>query len=119
MTVRLALLALSLAGCAASGVREGLDINQLPPDVRPDYALFSQRCSKCHPLARALNSGIDQDEMWANYVARMRRQPGSGISREDATQILRFLHYYSLEQQRQKHQHQTQTTAAGAVPGRP
>jgi hypothetical protein len=125
MTVRLGPMALSLAGlvglvagCAASGVREGLDINRLPPDVRPDYALFSQRCSKCHPLARALNSGIDQDEMWANYVARMRRQPGSGISREDATQILRFLHYYSLEQQRKKHEHQTQTTAA-AAPDRP
>jgi hypothetical protein len=33
--------------------------------------------------------------MWVDYVERMRRQPGSGISRADAKPILRFLHYYS------------------------
>jgi hypothetical protein len=110
--IRSAVLALAaVAACATSGTREGLDINQLPADVRPDYDLFTRRCSKCHPLARALNSGIDQDEVWASYVARMRRQPSSGISREDASQILRFLHYYSLEQQRKKGEHATQAAA--------
>ena len=34
--------------------------------------------------------------MWADYVDRMRRQPGSGISPADTRPILRFLHYYSL-----------------------
>jgi hypothetical protein len=97
-----------ILGCASAGMREGLDVNQLPEEVRPDYTLFSHRCSRCHPLARALNSGIDQDAVWARYVARMRRQPGSGISREDASQILRFLHYYSLEQQRKKHERQAE-----------
>jgi hypothetical protein len=33
--------------------------------------------------------------MWADYVDRMRRQPGSGISPADTRPILRFLHYYS------------------------
>jgi hypothetical protein len=32
----------------------------------------------------------------------MRRQPGSGITEEDARVVLRFLHYYSLDQKRLK-----------------
>ena len=94
-------LALAAVGCGAS-VAEGLDARQLPAAVQADYALFARRCSKCHALARALNSGIDDDDAWVGYVARMRRQPGSGISREDTVAILRFLHYYSLEQRERK-----------------
>jgi hypothetical protein len=92
-----------LAGCAASlGRGDGLDADRLPPEVRPDYALFAQRCSKCHSLARPLQSGIDDDDFWRRYVARMRQQPGSGISEEDSTVILRFLHYFSVEQRKKK-----------------
>jgi hypothetical protein len=69
---------------------------------REDYALFAQRCSKCHSLARPLDSGITDDDAWAMYVARMRRQPGSGISEEDARAVLRVLHAYSAEARRQK-----------------
>jgi len=86
--------ALLAAACATAG-RDGLDAAQLPVEVRPDYALFARRCSKCHQLARPLGSGIRDDARWADYVDRMRRQPGSGISRADTGPILRFLHYYS------------------------
>jgi hypothetical protein len=82
------------AGCATTA-RDGLDAARLPADVRPDYALFARRCSKCHQLARPLGSGIHDDTEWADYVERMRRQPGSGISPGDVKPILRFLHYYS------------------------
>src|SRR5262249_50010017 len=90
------------AGCSSSIRSEGLDPSTLPTDVRPDYAIFAQRCSKCHSLARPLTSGITDDNYWSMYVARMRRQPGSGISQPDTTPILRFLHYYSLDQQRKR-----------------
>ena len=82
------------AGCATTA-RDGLDTAQLPAPVRADYAVFARRCSKCHQLARPLDSGIHDDAHWADYVERMRRQPGSGISRADTAPILRFLHYYS------------------------
>jgi hypothetical protein len=75
---------------------EGLDISAYPPDVRDDYTLFTVRCSKCHALSRALQSGITDDAYWADYVERMRRQPGSGIAPEESPRIQRFLHYYSL-----------------------
>jgi hypothetical protein len=99
------LAAISLAGAVvavscASWVREGLDPATMPEAVRPDYALFAQRCSKCHSLARPLTSGIDEDSYWVSYVARMRRQPASGISEEDTVGILRFLHYFSIEEKR-------------------
>jgi hypothetical protein len=72
------------------------------PDAQEDYRIFAARCSKCHSLARPLNSGIEDDEHWVRYVARMRRQPGSGISEQDSVAILRFLHLYSLEERRRK-----------------
>jgi len=98
-----ALVAAAAASCAGSGGRsEGLDPSTLPSNVRADYGVFAHRCSKCHSLARPLNSGISDDGYWAMYVARMRRQPGSGISHDDEVAILRFLHYYSLEQKRKK-----------------
>jgi hypothetical protein len=96
-------LALLLAACAgAQAMREGLDRETLPADARADYDVFAQKCSKCHSLSRPLNSGITDDEHWTAYVERMRRQPGSGISREDAAPILRFLHYWSQEQAKRK-----------------
>jgi hypothetical protein len=89
-------LAAAIAACAA-GRSEGLDVATLPPEVRPDYELFANRCSRCHSLARPLESGIKDDVFWKEYVDRMRRQPSSGISPADEIPILRFLHYYSLE----------------------
>ena len=75
---------------------EGVDVSAYPPEVRDDYQLFTIRCSKCHALSRALQSGIVDDAYWADYVERMRRQPGSGIAPEESPRIQRFLHYYSL-----------------------
>jgi hypothetical protein len=102
-----AIAGLTLAGCPAppSSRSETLDPATLPQEVRADYEVFAQRCSKCHSLARPLNSGITDDGYWAMYVARMRRQPASGISVEDGRVILRFLHYYSLEELRKKGGH--------------
>jgi hypothetical protein len=77
---------------------EGMDPQQMPEQVRADYALFAHRCSKCHSLSRPLQSGIVSDEYWAEYVERMRKQPGSDISIEDTVPILRFLHFFSTGQ---------------------
>lgn len=95
----------ALASCSADQGRmrasgEGIDTSSLPPEVRPSYQVFAHRCSKCHSLARALQSGIDDDAYWALYVQRMKRQPGSGISDADEVIILRFLSFYSAELRR-------------------
>ena len=82
-------------GCSASRATEGVRVSEVPAELRDDYDLFAQRCSKCHGLSRPLDSGIRTDEFWQRYVTRMRRQPGSGIAVEDEPPILRFLHFYS------------------------
>lgn len=96
MALAFAMLA-SGAGCTHS---EGLDTSKMPDNIRADYDLFSRKCSKCHSLARPLSANITDNEQWVLYVNRMRRQPASGISPEDATAILRFLHYYAADLRR-------------------
>ena len=91
-------LATGLFACPGAGRDDGINVAKLPQGVRDDYAVFAQKCSKCHSLARPLESGITDDEFWKAYVARMRRQPSSGISQSDEPPILRFLHYYSVDQ---------------------
>jgi len=94
-----AALVLALESCRYEPPRvEGLDPHQMPEEVRADYALFAMRCSKCHSLSRPLQSGIVDDGFWAEYVERMRRQPGSDITIEETIPILRFLHFFSTGQ---------------------
>jgi hypothetical protein len=103
-------LALGLLACGAEPPPaptptlkgDGLDASTLPPEVRDDYQVFAQRCSKCHALSRALDSGIDDDAFWRRYVERMRHQPASGITLDDQAKILSFLHHYSMEIRRTK-----------------
>lgn len=86
----------ALAGC----VKEGLDPSTLPAEVSDDYAVFAQRCSKCHALERALHANVQDMSAWELYVARMRRQPGSGIRAEDTAPVLRFLAYHMKTKQK-------------------
>ena len=90
------LAAALMAVACATTARDGLDVATLPVDVRSDYGVFARRCSKCHQLARPLGADVRDDAAWADYVERMRRQPGSGISKADTKPILRFLHYYTF-----------------------
>src|SRR5437773_6614103 len=92
---------LGVLACHA-GSGEGVDMSTLPANVQADYRVFAQKCSKCHALARPLESGITDDTYWAEYVERMRRQPSSGISPADVAPILRFLHYYSSDRLRRQ-----------------
>jgi hypothetical protein len=92
-----ALLGLTLAGCTdAHATRRGdlVDVSSYPKEIQEAYPVFAQRCSRCHTLARPLNAHIEDPEHWVRYVARMRRQPGSGINHDNAATILRFLLFY-------------------------
>jgi hypothetical protein len=91
----------ALLGCAGPSA-DGLDRARLPESVKSDYDVFAHRCSKCHTLARPLQSGITDDEFWSEYVARMRRMPGSGINEDDAQRVLRFLRWYSAASRAQE-----------------
>jgi len=96
-------IALCLAACAG-GHRarrpDGLDVSSYPEPIQEAYDVFEFRCSRCHTLARPLNAQVTDVSHWDDYVARMRRQPGSGINRHNARLILKFLYYYTRERNR-------------------
>ena len=72
-----------------------IDVSKYPPAMQADYKVFTARCSKCHTVARAINSEFALDEEWERYVKRMMRKPGSGITAADGKQIFEFLAYDS------------------------
>lgn len=104
----------ALAACSAPW-REAAVPAYVPEAQRGDWEVFARRCSKCHALARPLQSGIGDDGQWRAYVARMRAQPGSGISTTDEERILSFLRLYAAEQRR-KRAGASPATADGGAP---
>jgi len=71
-----------------------IDISSFPQEQQQSYAVFSTKCSKCHPLARPINSRFSAAE-WKRYMKRMIRRPNSGINEEQAAVIYQFLCFYS------------------------
>ncbi len=96
-----AALPLTLA-CSAGPRSESAYAAKVPPELRESFDLFAHRCSKCHGLGRALESGISDDDQWVNYVRRMRLQPTSGISEVDEAGILPFLRLYAARERARK-----------------
>ena len=89
-----------------SGKKQALDPTSLPDLQRRRYELFSQRCTKCHPMTRPLQAILTQrtpvsrspftGDYVKKYVVKMMRKPNSGISKEDAKEIILFL-WFALE----------------------
>lgn len=71
-----------------------IDVSAYPEGQKRNYDTFSAKCSKCHPLARPINSRFTAAE-WKRYIKRMIRRPNSGINEEQAAHVYEFLTYYS------------------------
>ncbi|MBI3950836.1 MAG: hypothetical protein HY314_10335 [Acidobacteria bacterium] len=69
-------------------------LGAFPAEMQQRYQLFSQKCSKCHTLARPLNAKFHGLE-WQKYVKRMMRRPGSEIAEAEGREIYQFLKFYS------------------------
>lgn len=72
-----------------------IDVSKYPPNLQAGYKVFSAKCSKCHTIARAINSDFALDQEWERYVKRMMRKPGSEITPADGKTIFEFLAYDS------------------------
>lgn len=70
-----------------------LDVSEYPEEMQELYTLYARKCSKCHTLARSINSEY-RGEDWDRYVARMSRKPNSGISPKTGEKILSFLRFH-------------------------
>jgi hypothetical protein len=69
-----------------------VDVSSYPAATQSAYKLFTSKCSKCHTIARPINTTMKRDE-WERYVKRMMHKPNSGIGDAQGKQIFDFLLY--------------------------
>lgn len=69
-----------------------IDVASYPADQQKGYKVFSDKCAKCHTIARPINTSMTKPE-WERYVKRMMHKPGSGISDSQGKTIFEFLAY--------------------------
>jgi mono/diheme cytochrome c family protein len=73
-----------------------IDVSAYPPAQQAAYKVFAGKCSKCHTIARPLNTMMKRDE-WERYVKRMMHKPNSGINDNQGKQIFDFMVYDQTE----------------------
>ena len=72
-----------------------IDVSKYPLEQQENYKIFSVRCSKCHTLARAVNSPYALPEEWEPYVKKMQKKKRSGLNPKNSKKIVDFLIYDS------------------------
>ena len=70
-----------------------IDVSKYPADIQAKYKVFANLCSKCHTLARPINSEFVTEDEWERYVKKMMRRGKGLIQPDDALQIYEFLVY--------------------------
>ena len=73
-----------------------IDVSSYPAPQQAAYKVFATKCSKCHTIARPINTMMKRDE-WERYVKRMMHKPNSGISDAQGKQIFDFMVYDQTE----------------------
>ncbi len=76
-----------------------IDVSEYPEEMQTLYTLFTRKCSRCHTVARPINSNFKAEE-WREYVHKMMRKPGSGLNLNTAEQIIKFLTYDAQHRKR-------------------
>jgi mono/diheme cytochrome c family protein len=69
-----------------------IDVSAYPAEMQKAYKVFAGKCSKCHTIARPINTMMSRDE-WERYVKRMMHKPNSGINDSQGKDIFGFLNY--------------------------
>ena len=108
---------------------ESIDVSGYPEEYKESYNLFVEKCSRCHTIARPINSQFVEvktpdmdalkasspqvfakplvwqieDNIWERYVKRMMRKPGCEMDVETAKKIWKFLVYDSNERKLKNH----------------
>lgn len=67
-------------------------LSTYPAEMQTAYKLFAKKCSKCHTIARPINTNMKLED-WERYTKRMMRKPNSNISKEERETIYKFLEY--------------------------
>lgn len=74
-----------------------IDVSDYPAQQKYNYGIFRRQCSRCHTLARAVNSPVQSRTYWHYHLVRMslrsRLAPEGPIPAEEVRAILDFLEY--------------------------
>ena len=69
-----------------------INVSSYPAEQQKAYKVFTDKCAKCHTIARPINTTMTKPE-WERYVKRMMHKPNSGISDSQGKTIYEFLAY--------------------------
>ena len=69
-----------------------INVSSYPAEQQKGYKVFTEKCSKCHTIARPINTAMTLPEC-SRYVKRMMHKPNSGISDSQGKAIYEFLAY--------------------------
>lgn len=69
-----------------------INVSSYPAEQQKGYKVFTDKCSKCHTIARPINTMMTTAE-WERYVKRMMHKPNSGINDAQGKTIFEFLSY--------------------------
>ena len=78
-----------------------IDVTAYPAKMQEAYKRFTNKCSRCHTVARPINSTFTPEE-WRKYVYKMMRKPGSGLNPKTAEQIIEFLIYDAQHREKKR-----------------
>jgi cytochrome c2 len=86
--------ALAVTGACSMGPPNTIDVSAYPRDMQGRYELFLRKCTRCHGLDRPLQARVGA-RGWDDYVHRMARHPGAGISEAEQREIAAFLQFHA------------------------
>lgn len=92
---------------------ETIDVSKYPKEQQENYKVFSEKCAKCHTLARPINSQYALPEEWTAYVDKMRHKKRSGIDDDSQKTITSFLIYDSSVRKKDLIEKKLKEKAAG------
>lgn len=82
---------------------DSIDVTGYPLVQQENYRLFAEKCSRCHTLARPINSPLVDAATWTRFVKRMhgknqaRANGGPLLSGDEAKRVISFLTFDSRE----------------------
>lgn len=79
-----------------------IDVSKYPAEHRAAYALLEERCTKCHTLARVINSDFVDAGTWNRFLHRMHgkfenRFDAKLLSADEARRLVGLLEYDARE----------------------
>jgi hypothetical protein len=78
-----------------------IDLSKYPAEMKQKYKVYTEVCSRCHTLARAINCDFVLEDEWERYIKKMMRRSGKMITPDDAQQVFEFVLYDAKLRKRQ------------------